>query len=120
MHYLRDWTPTLHEFRRVLVPAGRLVISTHHPFMDHALAGGTNYFATYDFSEQWSKDGHTMRMRFWHRPLSAMIRALTDAGFAIEAVDEPGPDPAVRELDPVAWRSLTTEPRFIFFAARAV
>jgi ubiquinone/menaquinone biosynthesis C-methylase UbiE len=47
LHYLRDWGPALREFRRVLQPAGRLIISTHHPFMDHALAGGTDYFATY-------------------------------------------------------------------------
>jgi ubiquinone/menaquinone biosynthesis C-methylase UbiE len=46
MHYLLDWAPTLREFRRVLQPDGRLIISTHHPFMDHALAGGADYFAT--------------------------------------------------------------------------
>jgi hypothetical protein len=28
-------------------------------------------------------------------------------------------DPAVRKLDPDAWLSLTTEPRFIFFATTA-
>jgi SAM-dependent methyltransferase len=44
MHYLEDWSPTLREFRRVLAPDRRLIISTHHPFMDHALASGTNYF----------------------------------------------------------------------------
>jgi SAM-dependent methyltransferase len=53
MHYLPDWAPTLREFHRVLAPAGRLVISTHHPFMDHMLAGGEDYFATYDFTETW-------------------------------------------------------------------
>jgi len=58
-------------------------------------------------------------MRFWHRPLSAMTRALREAGFTLDALDEPQPDPAVRELDPDAWRSLTTEPRFIFLTATA-
>jgi SAM-dependent methyltransferase len=120
MHYLRDWGPTLRELHRVLVRDGRLVVSTHHPFMDHQLAGGDNYFATYAFSEEWRKGDHTVEMRFWHRPLHAMVRALRDAGFAIEVIDEPAPEAAVRDLDPDAWRSLTTEPRFIFFAARAV
>jgi SAM-dependent methyltransferase len=120
MHYVRDWEPTLREFHRVLAPGGRLVISTHHPFMDHVLARGTDYFATYDFSEEWSKGGQTMTMRFWHRPLSAIVRSLHDAGFVIEELAEPAPEPAVREVDPDAWRSLTTKPHFIFFAARAI
>jgi len=55
MHYLQDWAPTLSEFRRVLIPGGLLVLSTHHPFMDHRLSGADNYFATYHFAEQWRK-----------------------------------------------------------------
>lgn len=60
---------------------------------------------------------HVVTMRFWHRPLSAMTKAVRAAGFNLETIDEPQPDPAVQELDPPAWRSLTTEPRFIFFIA---
>jgi len=119
MHYLPDWTPVLREFHRVLIPGGRLVVSTHHPFMDHVLAGGVDYFATYAFTDQWDKEGQTARMRFWHRPLSAMTRDLRTAGFTLDVIDEPQPDPAVRERDPVAWRSLTTTPRFLFIAATA-
>jgi SAM-dependent methyltransferase len=118
MHYLRDWGPTLHELHRVLAPGGRLVISTHHPFMDHALNDGSDYFAIYDFSEEWCKDGQAMKLRFWHRPLSAMVRSLHDAGFVIETLEEPAPDPSVRDIDPDAWSVLTTQPRFIFFAGR--
>jgi SAM-dependent methyltransferase len=119
LHYLRDWEPALRELHRVLVPGGRLVISTHHPFMDHAPAGGGDYFATYEISEEWSKQGERMTVRFWHRPLSAMTASLRETGFALERLDEPAPDPSVREIDPDAWRRLTTEPRFIFFAARS-
>jgi SAM-dependent methyltransferase len=117
MHYLRDWNPTLREFHRVLGPGGRLVISTHHPFMDHALAGGSDYFATYDFAETWQRGHDRVHMRFWHRPLTAMTAAITSAGFSLETIEEPAPDPVVRTLDPDAWASLTTQPRFIFFAA---
>ena len=31
LHYLRDWGPTLAEFRRMLKPNGWLLFSTHHP-----------------------------------------------------------------------------------------
>jgi hypothetical protein len=87
--------------------------------MDHALAGGKDYFATYDFTERWRRGDREVPMRFWHRPLSAMTGALACAGFALDIVDEPQPDPVVEDLDPDAWRALTTEPRFIFFVATA-
>ena len=120
MHYLRDWEPTLAEFYRVLAANGRLVISTHHPFMDHALADGDDYFATYQFDEEWQLGECIASMRFWHRPLSDMTRALNDAGFALDSIEEPAPDPVVRDRDPEAWQSLTREPRFIFFVGKRV
>jgi hypothetical protein len=49
----------LAEFHRVLVLGGRLIVSTHHPFMDHELAGGASYFATYHITEEWAKRART-------------------------------------------------------------
>jgi ubiquinone/menaquinone biosynthesis C-methylase UbiE len=120
MHYLRDWVPTLREFRRVLVPGGRFVMSTHHPAMDHALSGRDNYFETYEWSEVWQRGGRDMTMRFWHRPLHAMTDALAEGGFQLDVVSEPQPVPATKELFPDDWVTLSTEPRFLFFVAHAV
>jgi SAM-dependent methyltransferase len=119
MHYLQDWGPTLAEFRRVLVPGGRLVISTHHPFMDHSLAAGPDYFATYDFTEEWTKGGQKMLMRFWHRPLHAMTDAFRAAGFTLDVIAEPRPDPAAESLFPAVYADLRTNPRFLFFKLAA-
>lgn len=119
LHYLPDWQPTLREFRRILVPGGRLIVSTHHPFMDHPLAGGDDYFATYEFTEEWTLGGTTVTMRFWHRPLHAMADAFAAAGFQIDVISEPQPDPAARDLFPEAFASLSTKPRFLFFATHA-
>ncbi|AYG68627.1 MULTISPECIES: class I SAM-dependent methyltransferase [unclassified Rhizobium] len=116
MHYLPDWLPPLFEFHRVLSDGGRLVFSTHHPFMDHEFAGQDNYFETYNFSETWQRGGKDVTMRFWHRPLHAMFDALRLAGFRIDVVSEPQPDPKVGTLFPDAYRSLTTKPRFLFFS----
>ena len=120
LHYLPDWGPVLAEFRRVLVPGGRLIVSTHHPFMDHELAGGTSYFATYNITEEWTKRGQTAVMSFWHRPLHAMTDAFTGAGFGIDVISEPQPVPAARDLFPPADVTLfSTQPRFLFFVLSA-
>src|SRR6476660_2481577 len=37
LHYLEDWGPTLGEFRRVLVPGGRVIVSVDHPFAIHGI-----------------------------------------------------------------------------------
>ncbi len=117
MHYMQDWGACLQEFHRLLAPRGRLVLSTHHPFMDHMGSGHDDYFATYDFSETWSRGGREISMRFWHRPLHAMVDALMSSGFQITAIQEPQPLPEAQALFPKAFRTLATKPRFIFFAA---
>ncbi len=119
MHYLQDWVPTLAEFRRVLVPGGRLVFSTHHPSMPSP-GRSDDYFAVHAFEEEWDVGGgRTMRMRFWHRPLRAIVRAIAEAGLALVTLDEPEPDPAVEHSNPRAWGLLTTAPRFLFVVAKA-
>lgn len=117
MHYLPDWARPLSEFARLLPQGGRLVFSTHHPFMDHQLAGHENYFETYSFSETWQRGGKAMTMRFWHRPLHAMLDALKSAGFQVESLNEPQPDPEARSRFPEVYHNLTTKPRFLFFSA---
>ncbi|MBZ6075554.1 class I SAM-dependent methyltransferase [Microvirga puerhi] len=117
MHYLPDWSLPLSEFNRLLPQGGRLVFSTHHPFMDHPSTGHDNYFETYSFNETWQRGGKDIVMRFWHRPLHAMFDALKAAGFQIDVLSEPQPDPRARTLFPEAYQSLTTKPRFLFFSA---
>jgi SAM-dependent methyltransferase len=119
LHYLKDWGPTLTELRRVLRTGGRLIVSVDHPFAVHAihrLAGRkTNYFATYNWTEEWAIGNQTAPMSFWNRPLHAMTDAFTAAGFRLAVISEPQPVPAARELFPDEFGALATSPSFLFF-----
>jgi ubiquinone/menaquinone biosynthesis C-methylase UbiE len=123
LHYLEDWGPALADLRRVLTTGGRLIVAVDHPFAIHAiqrLAGQkTNYFATYNWTEDWPMGGQTAQMSFWNRPLHAMTDAFTAAGFRISVISEPQPVPEARELFPDDFRMLATSPSFLFFALHA-
>src|SRR5580692_1662483 len=83
LHYLRDWGPALAELRRVLKPGGRLIVSVNHPFRDnlwHREVGlEPDYFATYNYTVEWTAGGQSAVLRFWTRPLQAMTDAFTAA-----------------------------------------
>jgi SAM-dependent methyltransferase len=116
LHYIEDWSRPLGEFCRALAPGGKLVISTHHPFCDHVLAGGHDYFGTFQLDDRWEKGGEILEMRYWRRPLHAMTEAITAAGFIIDTVSEPQPLPEARERFPADYQRLSTQPQFLFFA----
>ncbi|EHB44035.1 conserved hypothetical protein [uncultured Mycobacterium sp.] len=100
--------------RRILRPGGRLIVSVDHPFAIHAIhrqAGQTtNYFATYNWTEQWVMGGQTATMSFWNRPLHAMTDAFTAADFHLCAISEPQPQAAAREVFPDEYEGLGRKP----------
>jgi len=124
LHYFEDWGPPLAEMHRVLRSGGRLIASVHHPTADYCierLAGRRpDYFATSNWTDEWTMGGHTAQMSFWSRPLHAMTDAFTAAGFQIAVISEPQPDPAARDLFPEDFELMATGPSFLFFVLQAV
>ncbi|MGO9658137.1 MAG: class I SAM-dependent methyltransferase [Acidimicrobiales bacterium] len=119
LHHLQDWAPTLTEFRRVLVPGGRLIASVDHPFavyLRQRIQGQeANYFKPHNWIFEWTVSGQKMLMSFWNRPLHAMTDSFTSAGFRISVISEPLPLDAGHDVDPEGFRLLSTSPNFVFF-----
>jgi hypothetical protein len=55
-------------------------------------------------------------VRFYHRPISAIVDALADAGFLIERIPEPVPDPNAFS-DRAFYERIRQGPWFLFIRA---
>jgi SAM-dependent methyltransferase len=118
LHYVEDWGPPLREFARVLRPRGLLVLSTHHPSADiHVGASETPYFETVLLTDTWHKGGRAFEVRFWHRPMHAIVDALADAGFLVERMPEPIPPREAFAAMPEARDRLAHRPWYLFIKA---
>jgi SAM-dependent methyltransferase len=115
MHYLRDWSLAMGEFRRVLRPDGWLLFSTHHPGTEAARLQVERYFTVEQVADEWDGIG---LVRFFRRPLQYITDALADAGFLIERVVEPVPTEGFRLQSPEKYERLLRAPEFILFLAR--
>lgn len=115
LHYMRDWSATLAEFRRVLTPEGWLVFSTHHPGSDVAHFNPARYLDVEPCEDVIDWAGP---IRFYRRPMSRIVNDLAQAGFAIERMEEPEPTEAFRQLEPERFERIRRQPEFLFIRAR--
>ena len=114
LHYIRDWGPTLGEFRRILKPSGWLLFSTHHPAADARRFDPERYLETELIDDYWAWVG---AVRFFRRPMSAVIQSVADAGFVIEKMVEPLPTEEFRRQKPESYANALRWPEFLIIRA---
>lgn len=124
--HIRNWTPILESFARVLTPGGHFVLSIDHPFttyfvIDHepddignAQATDADYYQTERYTKTWGSDDDAPTMPMYRRPLAAITQPLFDAGFSIDALKEPRP---TVDSEPLNYFDERT-PRFLVVRAR--
>lgn len=110
-HYVTNRVGFLREVHRMLGPRGTLAISTHHPTADWLRLGGS-YFELSTATEVWSKG---WEVTAWRMPLTQLTEDFAAAGFVIERLIEPLPDPAMERSHPETFEKLSQEPAFILF-----
>lgn len=110
-HYVSDRAGFLAEVHRMLRPNGAFVVSTHHPAGDWHRLGGS-YFAVETVTETWSKG---WEITAWRMPLTQLTAEFAEAGWLIERLVEPAPQPEMAASHPESFERLSTQPGFILF-----
>jgi SAM-dependent methyltransferase len=125
-----DMEGSLREAGRVLEGGGRLCVSITHPMQDAGtfvsrapdapfVIEGSYLEYRRAFEAAVERDGLVMNFKGWAYPLEAYSRALEKAGFAIEAMREPGNDRPAPSMEPggerwqripvfLMWRAVKT------------
>jgi SAM-dependent methyltransferase len=98
------------ELGRVVRPGGTLCIATLHPISTVGDFADDSYEAAFVVTHRYGtprryvddieRDGLHMTFHSMHRSLETYVDALHDAGFVVELLREPVPDPAARERYP--------------------
>lgn len=90
---------------------GRSSSARTNPTADWLRLGGS-YFALSTATETW---GSGWEVTAWRMPLTKLTEELAAAGFLIERLIEPAPDPALEHSRPETFERLSCEPAFILF-----
>jgi SAM-dependent methyltransferase len=118
LDYIGDWDHVFAEFRRVLKPGGRVVMSAMHPSFDAEYYRTNQYFSVEAVEGPWSGFGERFIMQSYRRPLAEFINAPLRAEMVLEAMLEPLPTQEFRAADPRRHAELERRPAFLMMRLR--
>lgn len=111
--HVPEWRPVLAEFRRALGADGTLVATVMHPayFREH------RDVECYHDVEAFTVEVPRTDIPTYYRPAGTMLSALLDAGFRLEAFEEPEPLAAYAERDPERYAEAMRSPQVLCLRA---
>ena len=122
LDYVEDLVPTFHEFARVSRPGATLVWSMGHPmrdWLDERTRRNRPYFDTTKFGMYWSGFGEPKPyVESFRRPLADILNAAAGAGWQLERMVEPLPQPEMKAVDRRLYDELSQVPAFMCLRAR--
>jgi ubiquinone/menaquinone biosynthesis C-methylase UbiE len=141
LHYSKDWTKILNKVHKFLKKDGSFLFSTHHPIKwgaeinklidkDSFLMGYKksengvgkvfgDYLTIRKINDVLSKD---LKVSYYHRPISAMIRDIIKSGFIISDFIEPKPlKSVIKEKEkPDFYKIYSKIPLYMIFELRKI
>ncbi|AZB42385.1 class I SAM-dependent methyltransferase [Bacillus sp. FJAT-42376] len=122
IHYIENMDSLFHSIIHTLKPGGRFVFSLQHPLLTSSGKSAKSgekrsdwivddYFHTGKRVEDWMGE----QVVKYHRTAGDYFSALTEAGFIIDKMMEPKPDPALFS-DPEEYRRRMRIPLFLLFS----
>ncbi|MEQ9506116.1 MAG: methyltransferase domain-containing protein [Hyphomonas sp.] len=112
--YVRDWSVPLAEFRRVLKPGGRLVMSVQHPMGAYTWYKPPSAFGVHLCEATWNGfGGKPVVVADYYRSFAEIISPLLTAGFILRELKETRPVPELEAINPRKYHEGMVSPTFI-------
>lgn len=118
--YVRDWRVPLGEFRRLLRPGGRLVMSVQHPMGAYQWYHPPSAFGVHYVEAIWKGFTETpVVVPDYYRSFGEIVNPVIAAGFTLRGVHETRPVPELKAIDPEKFARGDTFPTFMVIDAAA-
>lgn len=113
--HVREWAPVFREFARVLADGGALAFVTVHPAYLRDRHDVADAYRRTTIEVSWPGGDVTQH----YRPTSAAVGALLEAGFQLEAFEEPPPRESLADHLPERYAAARERPEVLCVRARA-